>query len=119
MKTTISLDFDGVLHYLQPSTFVCNEQIDGEPIPGAREWCWDVWNSGKADLIVSSGRCCSEAGIDAIHEWLAEWGFPPMPVSPVKPVAHVYIDDRAYRFDGDWNTVNIEEFIKFRAWWDE
>lgn len=118
MKTIIALDFDGVLHDYKRD-FVSFEIISSGPVPGAREWCWEVWMGGKADLIVSSGRCVSAAGIAAILEWLDRWDFPPMPVSPVKPVAHVYIDDRAYRFDGDWSSVKVDDFVKFRAWWDD
>lgn len=116
-KTVISIDFDGCL-FKYEGNFVSEEIISGSPVPGALEWCWNAWRSGKADLIVSSGRCKSEEGIKAIVRWLEWWNFPPMPVSPVKPVAHVYIDDRAYRFDGDWSTVDIDEFVRFRPWWD-
>lgn len=118
MKTIICLDFDGVLNNFNHN-FISHELIPEEPVPGAREWCWSVWDSGKADLIVSSGRCQSEIGIAAIETWLEKWGFPPMPISPVKPVAHVYIDDRAYKFNGDWSTVDVDDFVKFRPWWDE
>ncbi len=117
MKTIICLDFDGVLNNFNHN-FISNELIPEEPITGARDWCWDVWDTEKADLIISSGRCQSPLGIAAIETWLEKWGFPPMPVYPVKPVAHVYIDDRAYRFNGDWSTVDVEDFIKFRPWWD-
>ena len=118
MKTIICLDFDGVLNAFRHN-FITDEYIPEEPIPGAREWCWQVWNSGKADLIISSGRCRSEAGMKAVEVWLEKWEFPPIPVSPIKPVAHVYIDDRAYRFEGNWSEVNVDDFVRFRPWWDE
>lgn len=118
MKTIICLDFDGVLNNFNHN-FISDELIPEEPIPGAREWCWDVWNSGKADLVVNSGRCKIEEGRIAVEIWLAKWDFPPMRVSPVKPVAHVYIDDRAYRFNGDWSTVDVDDFVTFRPWWDQ
>lgn len=99
--------------------FISDDIISNEPVLGAKEWCWKVWNGDKAELVVSSGRCRSHEGVLAIKDWLENWGFPPIPVSPIKPVAHVYIDDRAYRFDGDWDAVDIDYFVKFRAWWDE
>ena len=36
--------------------------------------------------------------------------------SPCKPVADVYLDDRAINFDGNWASI-VNEIENFKPWW--
>lgn len=115
MRTRVCLDFDGVLnHFIPPH--IAHDIIDGEPVEGAREWCWKVID--QVDLVISSGRCCSPAGVEAIEKWLEKYDFPAIPVYDIKPVAHIYIDDRGWRFTGNWNEIKVEDLIRFRPYWE-
>lgn len=116
MRTRVCLDFDGVIHHMV-HPHISHDLIQGEPVEGAREWCWKAYD--EVDLVISSGRCCSPAGVKAIEEWLEKFDFPKIPVYDIKPVAHIYIDDRGWRFTGNWNDINIEDLIVFRPWWEK
>lgn len=90
----------------------------GEPLPGARDACWDLYSSGHQLFVYScrtSQHCHEElsspttnpdghspAGltrlaINAVRSWLAHNGFPPLTVyaGHGKPEADLYLDDRA------------------------
>ena len=43
-----------------------------------------------------------------VEKWLDFFHFPPLTVTHIKPIAHVYVDDRAYRFHGDWSLADHE-----------
>jgi len=102
-KTTISLDFDGVLHSYsgREKNFPIPE---GEPVKNSLAMVsWLL--AQKYDLVVHSARVNTDGGKEAIEQWLQDWGFPAIPVSIKKPVAALYIDDRGFRFDGNCNKV--------------
>lgn len=101
MDYDISLDFDGVLHNYTEWTGVTPE---GPPVDGALATVgWLL--AQRYSLVISSARANDKGGQEAITRWLAENGFPPIPVSLVKPAAKLYIDDRGFRFDGDFRKV--------------
>lgn len=100
---TVCLDFDGVLHaYTSPWTRA--DVIPDPPVPGAQKFCRALVSSGW-DVVVFSTRAAEPTGLLAMESWLDDNGFPPeVRVAPPggKPHAQVYIDDRAYRFEGDF-----------------
>lgn len=57
------------------------------------------------EVVVCSARAGNEGGKEAIEASLARLGFPPMVVSNVKLPAALYIDDRGFRFTGDFAAV--------------
>lgn len=99
---TICLDFDGVLHaYTSPWTE--SSEISDGPVPGARAFCEILLGEGFS-VVVFSSRAADESGRRAIEAWLAEHNFP-LAVRVAhggKPQAEIYVDDRGYRFEGDF-----------------
>jgi hypothetical protein len=70
----------------------------GDPIPGAVEAMERLIQ--EFDVYVYTVR--QEKGF--VAQWLQEHGFPAkiQVFSGDKPMAWAYIDDRAFRFEGDW-----------------
>jgi hypothetical protein len=54
-----------------------------------------------------------------VEQWLEQWGFRPFvaEVTDKKPPAHVYIDDRAICFSGDFGAT-LEQVSRFKAHWE-
>jgi hypothetical protein len=98
---TVAVDFDGVLHsYVSRWTGV---RPADPPEPGAREFVEWLLAAG-ARVVVVSTRANRRRGARAIRRWLAEYGFPPLPVTRHKVNAVAYVDDRAVRYSsGNWS----------------
>jgi hypothetical protein len=54
-----------------------------------------------------------------VSKWLKENGFPPLPIYNEKPLAHVYVDDRALQFRGVWTDECVEAAITFKTYWEK
>ncbi len=101
MYYDIALDFDGVLHNYTEWTGVVPE---GPPVDGALMTVgWLL--AQRYSLCIFSARANDQGGPEAITRWLSDNEFPPIPVSLEKPQAKLYIDDRGFRFDGDFKKV--------------
>lgn len=113
---TISVDFDGVIHsYTSPWTTA--DEVRDPPVPGAMEWL--VQASQRFIVCISSARSSQPGGIEAMKTWLAHHELPPSVLEKIqfpteKPKAVLYIDDRAFRFEGDFPTM--AEIDEFRPW---
>lgn len=94
----VAVDFDGVLHTYDHWR---DGVLYGEPIEGSVDALWEIVNSGR-EVAVFTARVDTQEQADAVVEWLDKHGYPPVPVTNTKPVAYVYLDDRAIRFEGDW-----------------
>lgn len=98
----ITLDFDGVLNsYVSGYTGV--EVVD-DPVPGALRFVRALIDDGF-DVKIASHRATTKEGAAAIRTWLAERDFPPLKVSGDKPGSWLHIDDRVFRFTGDFDEV--------------
>lgn len=99
----ICLDFDGVLHRFDRYSEM--DDVPGTPTEGSLEFCNRMAHYGNT-LIIHSCRANSLGGKIAIARWLRKYGFPEMEIaSDGKPIAHVYIDDRGMRFNGNWKEI--------------
>jgi ribonucleotide monophosphatase NagD (HAD superfamily) len=102
MKQTIILDFDGVLHSYS-SGWQGAACAPDPPTPGAKEGVARLRE--KYQVVVCSSRCHQPGGTDAIRDWLAQHGIEVDLVTSDKPPHVVVVDDRALRFEGDWQAV--------------
>ncbi len=110
-RRTICLDFDGVIHSYR-SGWCGVDNIPDPPIHGTARSIERLRQDYY--VVVNSARCSSKAGRDAIEAWLIKHSIVVDEVCEHKPPAHVYIDDRAVRFEGDWGEVmhRISDFRK-------
>jgi hypothetical protein len=112
---SICLDFDGVVHsYVRPWTSA--EDIWDAPVPGAFDFIRSALAMGY-HVVIQSVRANTFAGKKAIQFWLRDQGLECwylLRVTAEKPKALVYVDDRGYRFTGEWPTV--EELVMMQPW---
>ncbi len=110
VRKTICLDFDGVIHsYL--SGWQGEAVIPDPPIHKVDVAIRQLRKTFR--VVVHSARCRTGEGCQAIAEWLARHQIEVDAVCQHKPPAHIYVDDRAVRFTGDWDAT-IAEIHAFR-----
>lgn len=110
LRRTVCLDFDGVLHSYR-SGWCGADVIPDPPIHGTREAVERIRQVYR--VVVYSARCSTEAGREAIANWLLKNEIIVDEVCEHKPQAFVYVDDRAVRFRGDWDDL-LDEIRDFR-----
>lgn len=108
---TICLDFDGVIHL--NSKFIAPHVINGAPVPGVVEAIQQLRK--HFCVVVHSCRCNSLGGVEAINEWLKQYGIEVDDVVDYKPQAEIYVDDRAVAFNGHWPET-IERIKDFKPY---
>jgi len=116
MQETIVFDFDGVLHECA-SKWVSAEVILDEPVEGMVTACRELMGQGYR-LVVLTTRAKTDAGKAAVTEWLEKYKFPIMEVTHGKPLACVYVDDKAIRFMGSAKMM-MEKIKLFQQPWNK
>lgn len=114
MKYSIAVDFDGVIHQYV-SQWVDEHTIPDPPMPGAFAWLRQmvehyrviVYSSRLPAGLSEMGRWFEENGGQDLLERLEFWD------KPGKPTALIYVDDRGFRFEGAFPTL---EQIRTRPW---
>lgn len=101
-KKTIALDFDGVLHSYKSGW--TGQNPEDPPNKGAQEFVRNLIEMGYEVVIYSTRNA------PPIKKWLKENNFPEIEVCSEKPKAKLYVDDRGFRFEGDFGKVL--DFIK-------
>ncbi len=112
-KYTVAVDFDGVIHAYD-SPWVAPDVIPDGPVPGAIDALLELARS--FEVVIHTTRGKDVTGVIAVRRWLWEYGYREfgatewreltIQVTSQKVPALVYIDDRAYRFDGaNWPTA--------------
>jgi hypothetical protein len=108
MKKTLLVDFDGTLsdyHGWKGLTEV------GPPLPKARKAM--ILLARKFKLV-----CFTTRSAEVVEPWLRAHGFPEMEVTNVKKPAHLIVDDRALRFNGEWTDELLREIEDFAPHWE-
>lgn len=118
MAKTICVDFDGVLHAYKE--WFGTDVIDGGPVSGAIEWLETVTADETLTIAIFSSRSCLTSGVSAMVKWLLDNGLSREALNKIefpvhKPAAHVSIDDRCLRFDGQF--PNLRDLHAFKPWW--
>lgn len=133
-RQTICVDFDGVLHSYE-SGWKGASVIPDPPVPGAMQWladlCDPLLGEDAMRVVVCSARASRPWGWWAIRRWLlrrliehfaahtslAYDIYDSIKVTSTKPAASVYVDDRAWRFDGVKFPTSVE-LRNHRPWCD-
>lgn len=123
-RKTVCLDFDGVVHqYTRPWTRA--NEIRDPIMPGAIQFMLTMLAAGWR-VCIHSTRCHQPYGMQSIEKWLYNqvgqaWyetpagpGIEDVEVVAEKPPAILYIDDRGFRFEGVFPTLEYME--KFQPW---
>jgi hypothetical protein len=117
---TVAIDFDGVLH--RYSEGWKDGQIYDEPVEGSREALQAMKDLGWKIYIFSTRsnklyhKDQEKAQDQAMKTWLEHHGIPYDRIWNFgKPMADVYIDDRALTFRGDWKAT-LHEAQNFSPW---
>lgn len=136
LRQTICIDFDGVM-YDRPRSEVGNMDYSGIPVLGAMNFIRHA--TSAFNVIVSSARFNGYQGQESLEDairWFARSlreenlmqkrrGKPGFDVDQIlekinftgqKPIAYVYLDDRAVCFRGEW--PQIKDLIAFKTWRD-
>jgi hypothetical protein len=110
----ICLDFDGVINlYKGWRNEGFNVILDNCVVKGTKE---AIEKLRKDHLvIIHSTRCSHRGGKRAIKKWLKRHKIKVDKVCVNKPLADIYIDDRAIGFDGDWKKM-LRKVKRFRQW---
>lgn len=116
MLRSICVDFDRVIHqYTSPWTNATT--IADPPVEGAFEWLAEMVDHFRVHIF--SSRSHVEGGIDAMVGWFEKHGMRRSVLCNLifpqhKPAAVLYIDDRAFHFQGRFPTK--EEITEFKPW---
>lgn len=117
-KPNICITFDGPIHSYTSGWKGVKTVADG-PTEGALEWITSV--TDHVILNIVSPRAREEGGIDAMQIWLAkalveaklklkgeviDYVTNTIKWPTTNPPANMYIDDRAFTFNGDFPTVD-------------
>lgn len=104
----ICLDFDGVLH---DCTRWRETEHTNDPVPGALAFVQELV-AEFYEVVVLTARPAP-----VVTAWLERYGFPTLDVTDRKPAALIYIDDKGFRFTGDWAAAKAA--IHAPPWWKE
>lgn len=109
-RPTVCVDLDGVLNAYDG--FRGGEHYH-PPRPGARDFLRRLVEMGYR-VVVLTVRWRPD-----VEEWLAQNGMAEYiaEVTDRKPPAHVYVDDRAICFRGDFAAA-LDQIARFKAHWE-
>jgi hypothetical protein len=113
----VALDFDGVINSYK-SGWKGETETD-DPVKGAAEGISGLWNRGNK-IIIFSTRAQTPEGAETIREYLRKHTENDLLANSIeitdrKPVADVYVDDRAITFTGNWEET-LEKIESFKPW---
>lgn len=111
----VCIDFDGVIHsYVKP--WVDPSSIPDPPVEGAFAFIEALHANGYR-VVILSARAQSLDGREAIYNWLVKHNGPTnLEITSTKPGAKLYIDDRGFRFCGQWPTLSEVREMGENTW---
>lgn len=104
----ICIDFDAVLNVYDGRK---GEHHYDEPRKGAKEFLTKLKNAGLKFTVLTTRPA------DKVALWFKKYDFPePEQITNQKIPAAVYIDDRALKFNGDYDKL-LDELKNFNVFW--
>jgi len=118
-KLLIALDFDRVVHKAL-SKWTTAHDVNDDPVDGAFDFIRGALDGGFG-VVLHTARARTDSTVPRIYSWLRAHGLEEkycwqVEITALKPAAHVYIDDAAWRFDGRW--PSLDEIRALRPWND-
>ena len=118
-QQTVCVDFDGVIAEYDGFK---GADVFGEPIKGAQEALEMLGSKYNWKIIIFTTRLPSPKFLEYLKKHKIRYDY--INENPVqypntnngKPAAHVYIDDRAVTFKGNWMET-CEEIRNFTPWY--
>lgn len=110
-RPIVCVDLNGVLDLY---TGWKHEKHWDPPRPGSEEFLRQLGERGFR-VVVFTTRWADDARAWLIEHGLDRWV---SEVTDKKPAAHVFVDDRAVCFRGNYGET-LEEIARFRAHWEE
>jgi hypothetical protein len=119
----IAIDFDATIARYDRWE---GKGVFGQPIPGAKEALEELARTPGVKVIIYTTRL----EIDQIREYLRMHSIPydyinysplthELDLHPSKIMAHCYVDDRGYRFEGQWTPRVVDEIKNFKAYYEK
>lgn len=107
LRKTVCIDFDGVLNNYKGF----DENYLGEPKPFVEDFLCKI--DDYFDVVIFTAR-----DINKVESWFYQHGLEniPIKITNEKVPAVAYIDDRAIRFDGNFNET-LKELFEFEPYW--
>ena len=117
-KTTIAIDFDGVIHSFA-SGWQGHNRIDDPPVDGAIEWLKMLIHCRDVVPCIYSARSWKLLGNWRMRKWLRKHGLTKWEVKQLKfwlrkPIADLILDDRCRGFRGVFSSVH--DITSFEPW---
>jgi len=100
-KKTICIDFDGVIHRYSKGWM--EGKIYDEPVDGAIE-AIKLLQKDFEIVVLTARSSLGEKRNVLIRKWLKSHGLD-VKITNIKPPAIAYLDDRAIRFQGNWQDM--------------
>ncbi len=120
-RLTLCVDFDGVLY----NGGFGEGRITGEPLDGAIEWLRALLEDDRFEVFIFTTRAAEVSDRRTqrveIARWLVAHGIPEERIPEVigtKVAAHLYIDDRGFRFEGPGTYPSPDALATKWPWWD-
>lgn len=115
MANTIAFDFDGVIH--RYSRGWQDGNIYDHPTKGIDEVISKLRKNGYK-VVIYSTRGATKKGIREIKDWLEKYNIVVDDICSEKPIASMYVDDRAIPFNGNCETL-LKDIDRFQVWTDK
>jgi hypothetical protein len=116
-KQVICVDFDGVIANL---TDTFEPDVFGDPVEGTKEALSVLKRKGFTIIVFTTRKATAK-----LKKWLKDNEIPydhinenpdqPGDANAGKPIADIYLDDRAITFDGNWRWA-LERIARFEPW---
>lgn len=109
-RIVIAIDFDGVMNKYKGWR---GDKVLYKPQANLLKFIRKVYKN--YDIVIFTCR-----DVKTVYAWIDEYNLRDyiLSVTNLKPQAFVYIDDRAIRFNGDYEEV-LKELKEFKVWWEE